>query len=98
MKIQSVVVTFFLLCFAMGAFAQAKSSQQLVFPFLTLESQSNINVVASYEHPLPCPLEYTNLAFNTNLFSVSEQELLAGIPLKYTTVSTNSGPAGTAFK
>lgn len=63
-----------------------------------MQSQSNIIVTADFDHPKPCPPEYTNLISNTNLFSPAEQEKLKEITLKYQNVTTNSGPAGSVFK
>ena len=46
---------------------------------------------------MPCPLEYTNIISNTNLFTPDEQKLLKEIPLIYSKVTTNSGPLGSVF-
>ena len=72
-------------------------AERLTLPFLASESQSNIIVIANDDHPIPCPLEYTNLLSNTNLFSMADQEQLKKITLKYQNVSTNKGPAGSVF-
>jgi len=73
-------------------------AERMIFPLLTLESQSNIIVTADFDHPKPCPPEYTNLISNTNLFSLAEQKKLKEVTLKYQNVTTNSGPAGSIFK
>ncbi len=73
-------------------------AEQLIFPFLKMEGQSNIIVTANWDHPKPCPPEYTNLLSNTNLFTFAEQEKLKDVALKYQNVTTNSGPAGSVFK
>jgi hypothetical protein len=79
------------------------NADRLIFPLLRLESQSNIVVTAGIgqavgEHRIPCPPEYTNLLSNTNLFSTAEVQRLKAIPLKYKSITTNSGPAGAIFK
>jgi len=86
------------LFFAVCIFAQPNQSKRLFFPFLNLESQTNIVVVATWEHPQVCSMEYTNLISNTNLFSVTDQKLFQEITLKYRGVATNQGPVGTVFK
>jgi hypothetical protein len=72
-------------------------AEQLIFPYLRPESQSNIIVTADPEHRISCPPEYANLLSNTNLFSAAEVQQLKAIPLKYKNITTNSGPAGTIF-
>ncbi len=78
MKQQHLVISLFL--FFSGY--MASHAERLIFPFLKPESQSNIIVTANWEHPLPCPSEYTNLISNTNLFTPAEQRLIKEIPLK----------------
>ena len=78
--------------------AQTNNTPLKTLPFFDLESQSNLIVIVdciNFEcaHP-SCPVEYTNLVSNTNLFSPAEQNLLREIPLKYKNVTTNSGPPG----
>jgi hypothetical protein len=73
-------------------------AEQLIFPLLPIESQSNIIVTADFDHPKLCLPEYTNLISNTNLFSIAEQNKLNEVTLKYQNVTTNSGPAGSVFK
>ena len=73
-------------------------AEQLVFPFLRPEFQSNIVVTADFGHSKPCSEKYTNLFSNTNLFSIQEQMRIAEVAQKYLNVTTNSGPAGTVFK
>jgi antitoxin component YwqK of YwqJK toxin-antitoxin module len=73
-------------------------AEQLIFPLLAPECQSNLVITVDMNHPKPCPLEYTNTLANTNLFSAAEQRLLREIAVKYKNVTTNSGPPGTIFK
>ena len=91
MKCLIISLIFFSIC----AISRA---ERLFLPFLTPESQSSVIVTAAPEHEMPCPLQYTNLFSNTNLFSPVEQKLLKEIPLKYQSVTTNAGPVGTVFK
>lgn len=98
MKLQCLIFSISLL-FAVGnLIGQTNRSERLIFPFLSIENQSNVTVSADMNHPRPCPLELTNLISNTNLFSLAEQKKLREITLKYQNVTTNSGPAGTVFK
>jgi hypothetical protein len=60
-------------------------------------SQSNVVVQVSVDPPQPCPLKYTNVLSNTNLFTPAERELIRAIPAKYEPVTTNSGPPGTVL-
>jgi hypothetical protein len=62
-----------------------------------LSNDAKSNMVFTVNTPKPCPLEYTNIISNTNLFSLAEQKLLAEIPLEYKNMTTNSGPSGTVF-
>jgi hypothetical protein len=87
---------FSLLLFAGTLFAQTNSTPQKTIPIFDPGSQSNLVVIVNCldsecAHP-SCPVEYTNLVSNTNLFSPVEQKLLKEIPLKYKNVTTNSGP------
>jgi len=70
-------------------------------PGLDADSQTNISILVNElfsDRPPPYPPPaYTNVLSNTNLFSVAEQQLLAGIPLKYKNVTTNTGPSGTVL-
>lgn len=84
------LTSFFLFC-------ASSHAEKLVFPFLKMEGQSNIIVLADMDHHLPCPQKYTNLFSNTNLFTLTEQEKLRNVALKYQKVTTNSGPAGSVF-
>ena len=79
-------------------FGYISHAQRLIFPFLRLEGQSNIVVTADFDHPKPCPPEYTNLLSNTNLFPLDEQKKIREVTLKYKNVTTNSGPVGSVFK
>lgn len=54
--------------------------------------KTNINFIV--DTPKPCPLEYTNVISNTNLFSPGEQTLIKELPLQYENVTTDSPPAG----
>jgi hypothetical protein len=88
-----LIVGLMLLCSGAASFAE-----QLLLPWLTPESQSNVVVTAVPGHPRSCPPEYTNLISNTNLFTLAEQKLIGEIPLKYKNVTTNTGPVDTEFK
>jgi hypothetical protein len=96
MELRHLVLS--LLISGTSLFIQASHAEQLIFPFLTLESQSNIIVTANFDHPKLCPPDYTNLISNTNFFSIAEQRNLKEAALKYKDVTTNSGPAGSVFK
>ena len=62
--------------------AQIRSAQPLVTDLLDAASQSNVVVtVSDWDHPGPCPLKYTNVLSNTNLFTPAEQELLRAVSL-----------------
>lgn len=87
---------FFLLC-GETLFGQNDSSKHLVFPFLSVKSQGDIVVTADLNNPINCPISYTNLLSNTNLFSQAEQIKLNEISKKYANVTTNSGPAESEF-
>jgi antitoxin component YwqK of YwqJK toxin-antitoxin module len=81
-------------------FGQTNQVERLYFPFLDKESQSNVVVSVSadlYGGGQPCPVKYTNLTSNTNLFTHKEQELLEEVTIKYKNITTNSGPAGTVL-
>lgn len=100
MKLPCSIITLSLSFLAISLFGQAKSTDQLslIFPSLPSGYQSNILVVINPEHPQPCPLKYTNLLSNTNLFTSKEAMRIKEVALKYQNVTTNSGPAGCVFK
>jgi len=63
---------------------------------LYVDSFSNVDIIVSdADHEQPCPLEYTNVLSNTNLFTPQERKLIELIPLIYGNITTNSGPQGT---
>lgn len=78
-------------------FSQSVEPGRLCYPFLTIESQSNLVFTADADHPRACPVELTNVISNTNLFTVAEQQKLKEVELKYQNISTNAGAAGSVF-
>jgi len=98
MKAKYFILSFCLLCCVYYLWAQANRSGRLFIPFLDPNSQSNVVVILNGSHPQPCPLEYTNIISNTNLFSPAEREMLTAIPIKYKNVTTNSGPMGSVLE
>ena len=54
-------------------------------------------VRVSVDPPQQCPLMYTNVLSNTNLFTPAERELLLSMSAKYQGVTTNSGRPGTVL-
>jgi hypothetical protein len=91
-------IRFYTYCLGLLFIGNISHAQRLIFPFLRLEAQSNIVVMADFDHLKPCPPEYTNLLSNTNLFSLDEQKKIREVTLKYKNVTTNSGPVGSVFK
>jgi hypothetical protein len=93
MKLRFAILCFGLLLSAGNLFGSNEPPKDLI-PFLTdifdPDSRTNMTFVMHNE----CPLQYTNVISNTNLFTFEEQNLLTQIPLKYKNVTTNSGPAG----
>jgi hypothetical protein len=89
---------FYIFCLGLLFIGNISNAQRLIFPFLKMEGQSNIVVTADFDHPKPCPPEYTNLISNTNLFSLDEQKKIMEVTLKYKNVTTNSGPPSSVFK
>jgi hypothetical protein len=96
MKLPNLILILSLLLLD-NLFGQTNQTGRLIFPWLLPESQSNIVVTANPEHPIPCPLAYTNLISNTNLFTPAEQKIFTEIVQKYKNVTTNTGPSGTTF-
>jgi hypothetical protein len=77
-------------------FGQTNQADRLFLPFLDKESQSNVIVTLNLSGDgIPCPLEYTNMLSNTNLFTFEEQKTIQEVFIKYKNVTTNSGPQGT---
>jgi hypothetical protein len=99
MKLRQLVLNFSLLVFFESLFGQINQTERLFIPFLDKESQGNVTVRVSdlFGGGESCPIEYTNVVSNTNLFSFQERSLLADIFIKYKHVTTNAGPPGTQF-
>lgn len=76
----------------------SRAEERMVFRFLPMECQTNIVVLADYNHWQPADPELTNVISNTNLFTPAERSQLQLVKLKYKNVRTNSGPAGSVFK
>ena len=98
MKIQFAIIISFGL-FTETLFGQMNQAERLFIPYLDKESQSNVVVTAcSFAPPgLPCPIQYTNVLSNSNLFTLGEQRQIEEVFFKYKDVTTNSGPSGTIF-
>ena len=93
MVLKRIILTIGLVVSATNLFGQ---TNRLFIPFLEKESQSNVVVTFSdFVSRQSCPLKYTNVLSNTNLFSMEEQEIIRNIFVKYKNVTTNSGPPGT---
>ncbi len=98
MKLQYICLILNLLLSAYKLLGQTNSTRQPAIMFLDAASQSNIVVIVDgQEHSQPCPLKYTNLISNTNLFTPTELSMLKEIPLKYKNITTNSGPPGSVL-
>src|SRR5208337_4989301 len=99
MKPRHLMLHLSLLLFAGNLFGQSNQAERLFVPFLDNESQNNVIVAISDTSGSgkTCPIKYTNVLSNTNLFSLEEQTLLRDVFIKYKHVTTNSGPPGTQF-
>ena len=95
MKLRDQILGLSLLISAGNLFGQSNQAR-LFLPFLDKESQSNVVVTYNMSGTeAPCPLEFTNVLSNTNLFTFEEQKTIQEIFTKYKDVTTNTGPAGT---
>jgi hypothetical protein len=98
MKLRNIIFGLSLLLFSENLFGQTNQEQRLIIPGLDPASQSNVVItVCDFYGGQPCPLEYTNMLSNTNLFTPKEQKLIEGIFVKYKNVTTNSGPLDTVL-
>ena len=97
MKQQYFLLSLTLLLSGESLFAQTNQTDSSYIPFLDKESQSNVIVTVSdfYGDGQPCPLKYTNVLSNTNLFTPEEQGLIKEAFVKYQHITTNSGSPGT---
>lgn len=81
------------------SFGQVVYTNHLLIPFLTASSQSNVSVeISDLRRGEVCPLKYTNVVSNTNLFTLDEQALLHDVFTKYSEVKTDCAPAGAVLK
>jgi hypothetical protein len=98
MKLQYIIISLCLLTSAHKLLGQPSQTAQPAIPFLDVASQSNmVVIVADLDRPQPCPLKYTNLISNTNLFTLEEQNLIKEIQIKYKNVTTNYIPSGSVL-
>jgi hypothetical protein len=98
MKLQHLILAINLFISAERLFGQSNQTEKLFIPFLDKKSQINVIVtVSDFTTGQPCPLAYTNVLSNTNLFTDKEQKIIGEAFLKYKNVTTNSGPPGTAL-
>lgn len=95
MKLPHLALGLSLIVFTGDLLGQTNQTR-LFLPFLDKESQSNV-VVSVYGEGQPCSMEYTNVLSNTNLFTSEEQVLIKEVFVKYQSVTTNLGPAGTVL-
>ena len=94
MKLPHLTLGVSLLLLAGNLFGQTNQAR-LFLPFLDKESQSNVVVSLCFNGRQSCPVEFTNVLSNTNLFTPEEQKLIKEVSVKYQNVTTNSGPADT---
>jgi hypothetical protein len=99
MKQQCVILYFGLLFSACNLLGQTNQPERLTIPFLAEDSQSNIIVTVSdlFGRGKQCPIKYTNVLSNTNLFTFEEQKTIGEAFVKYKNVATNFGPSGTVL-
>jgi len=96
MKLGVLIIGLCFLVFSQNILSQTNQTERLLLPFLDKESQSNVVVTHNLSGAgEPCPLKYTNVLSNTNLFTLEEQKTIREVFTKYKDVTTNSGPAGT---
>ena len=96
MKLHQIVIGLTPFLFAGGLCGQTNQAERLLIPLLDPASQSNVLVrVSDFANGRPCPLEYTNVLSNANLFTSEEQSLIADIFIKYKSITTDVGPTGT---
>jgi len=95
--VQTVLVFSFL--FASSKLFAVNSSERLYIPGLEPASQSNlvVTVLSRLSKGDPCPMKYTNILSNTNLFTPEAQMTIAEVLGKYKKVTTNSGPSGSVL-
>jgi hypothetical protein len=96
MKTLLLILSAGLLIFTVDLRGQTNQAR-LFLPFLDKESQSNVVVSLGFNAEQPCPLEYTNVLSNTNLFTPEERESIEQAFVKYQDVTTNSGPSGSVL-
>jgi hypothetical protein len=78
-----------------GSVQRYTNATQIISSYFVGEGRTNIAIIV--DTPQPCPLEYTNIISNTNLFSSAEQMLLIELPTEYKNVTTNAPPKGSLF-
>jgi hypothetical protein len=99
MKLSHVIAGLGLIALGQSLFGQTNRTERLVIPGLDPESQTNVAIVVCdpFGEGQPCPVKYTNLLSNTNLFTLEQQETIRDAFAKYKNVTTNSGPLGTVL-
>ena len=78
-----------------SVFSQTGHMKQFL-PGLDPESQTNVVVAVCdiFGEGQPCPVNYTNVLSNRNLFTLEQQKCIREAFAKYRNVTTNSGPPG----
>jgi hypothetical protein len=95
MKLPHLILGVSLLLLAGDLFGQTNQAR-LFIPFFDRDSQSNVVVAfCNLGRGERCPLEYTNVLSNTNLFTQMEQKEISEVFVKYKNITTNFGPSGT---
>ena len=84
------------LLLASGLLERSRASQPVI-EFLDHDSQTNLIIYFDGDGSNPCPVAYTNILANTNLFTDDEIKMLPGVILKYSAVTTNTGPQGSVL-
>jgi hypothetical protein len=99
MNTRNTYLTLILVLNAAALSGRAQETNRMYIPFIDESSQSNVVVTVQelFSEGIPCPLQYTNVIDNTNLFTSQERNLLEKVLVKYAHITTNSGPPGSVF-
>ena len=99
MKQRNVKVGLCLLLLSNNLIGQNCHAEREYFPFLDMESQSNVVVTGSdfFGDGVACPPQYSNALSNRNFFTEDEQKLISEVLVKYTNVTASVAPTGTVL-
>lgn len=82
----------------MGASGYTNTNIGFLATRLKPDSLTKVKMTADFEHPINCPVELTNVLWNTNLLSIEESKRIRERVTRFKDLTVDSIPSGTILQ